>query len=707
MYRGWLMLMAFWGSLLLSRAQVEFPLDYYSFAEIAQRMSVEGRRVECARDLQQRLAVIHLKARSWQQARALLESALDVRFRKISDAENRWILERDPEVARKERRWREQFAAYIEKRRGREVQMFRLLMDKTVPAEEAAERLVEIYREDMELSEVPDEASLKAQMKSVIESFRKYPMEMALREWRPFLRLRQRLTEFMKNFGVHPSASEGNLFGFYRQFLAENPLSSFGFSKELLDWAQRAATDERDATLNMLRELMGITDAPTDSQTIQLVLLDMTGMFATIYGHVWAHDALLAQLRPPISVLETIEQGTLARDYTVALPPEQLAWHLNDLEGKRVPLDAPAPTPTRLTAVAAWDGYQFSVIYQFADALPNPDISGVGGDTFDNSVKVRWELTRLKQLLSQIDAELARAYAQAYEHHQRLVSQSPVNQPLKASRSKHAPLAVAAYRWAQEHQQEIVMEALGMFQWTRAGGGSLAQQIESSHVPYLLDQRDGVWILRCWNAFVERVGDYPLAAVRDLLCSDYSYEAWQRFYRAVSAEQARWLLSNRWGSLRDFCGKPDSDVREVNSFELGVAWLVMAILESLPPAERERFWNPPANAPALTLELARLPLEARTRIAQTLTLWRAALIYPIRGSERAVLLMPPNTWMEQLTLQRDGGWTLMLSVRDPASGELEKVVLLQGYLPSVPIATPDGEQDEEGEPTNLRDAPIL
>jgi hypothetical protein len=80
-------------SLAIATAQqVEFPLEFYSFAEIAQRMSVEGRRIECARDLRQRLALIHLKPRPWQQTRELLEKALDVRFRKISDAENRWIL---------------------------------------------------------------------------------------------------------------------------------------------------------------------------------------------------------------------------------------------------------------------------------------------------------------------------------------------------------------------------------------------------------------------------------------------------------------------------------------------------------------------------------------------------------------------------------------------------------------------------------------
>jgi hypothetical protein len=78
-------------------------------------MSTEGRRIECARDLRQRLALIHLKPRSWQQARELLENALDVRFRKISDAENRWILERDPEVVRLERQRRERLASHLDK----------------------------------------------------------------------------------------------------------------------------------------------------------------------------------------------------------------------------------------------------------------------------------------------------------------------------------------------------------------------------------------------------------------------------------------------------------------------------------------------------------------------------------------------------------------------------------------------------------------
>lgn len=698
MRRGWLTLTIVLGSLLLSEAQVEFPLDYYSFPEIAQRMSVEGRKVECARELQQRLAIIRIKSRSWQQVRELLETALDVRFRKISDAENRWILERNPEVVRQERRWRERLAAYVETRRDRDALMFRMLMDKNVPVEEAVNRLLDAYREDIDSSEVPDEAQLKTQMTQVIEYFRKFPMDLAMRDWRAFQRMQKRFSEFMER----DFSADGNApFGFYRRFLAENPLNSFGFSKELLDWAQRAATEERDETLKAFREMMGNIgiDASADSELTQMLLLYSLGMFATGYGQAWARDTLVAQLRPPITVLETIEQGVLARDYTVALPPEQLAWHLNDVEGKLVPLNSPTPIPTSLIALAAWESYGFSVSYQFPSALPRSDFLGFVGGTIDDSVSVRWEPARLKRLLSYIDGDLARAYERAYEQHQKLASQPPVNQPFKARLDKDAPLVEVAYRWAQEQQQEVVMEALGVFRWsTEERGGALTQRLESNPTPYLLEQPDGVWILRCWSAFVERVGDYPLVAVRDLLRSDFSYEAWRRFYHAVTAEQARWLLAGRWHRGWNPREKPDPNIGAITPSELGAAWLVMAILESLPSEQRARLWNPPSDAPAPTFELARLPLEVRTRVAQTLALWRAALIHVSYIRERAALLAPPNTWMERLTLHRDGGWTLKTLIADSASGEAKEATLLETRLPGKPIAMEPPDEAEKSDP---------
>jgi hypothetical protein len=92
---------------------VEFPLRWYSYPEIAQRLSVGERTVQCAPDLRQCVALVHLKSRPWQAAVRLLSEGLEVRLRKVSDAENRWVLERDPQVAARERRWRQRLKAYL------------------------------------------------------------------------------------------------------------------------------------------------------------------------------------------------------------------------------------------------------------------------------------------------------------------------------------------------------------------------------------------------------------------------------------------------------------------------------------------------------------------------------------------------------------------------------------------------------------------
>jgi hypothetical protein len=77
------------------------------------RLSVGERTVQCAPDLQQCVALVHLKPRPWQAAVRLLSEGLEVRLRKVSDAENRWVLERDPQVAARERRWRQRLKAYL------------------------------------------------------------------------------------------------------------------------------------------------------------------------------------------------------------------------------------------------------------------------------------------------------------------------------------------------------------------------------------------------------------------------------------------------------------------------------------------------------------------------------------------------------------------------------------------------------------------
>lgn len=672
------------GSLLWLTAvaqQVEFPLDYYSFEEIAQRMSVEGRQVDCARELRQRLALIHLKPRDWRQAREVLESGLDIRFRRTSETENRWILERNPDVMRQEKRWREQLAAYIERRRDRDVKLWRQLLDKDVPTDALIKTYIEEHLEEDIVPENVSREELEKQMRPFIEISRKMPVDLALRDWRAFQRMQQRFRQFLR-YGTH-NFDENDPLGHYRQLMTEHPISSFGFSQEVLDWARRVATDERDETLKSFREAMGSLGAstPDDPQILQMLMLNMLGDLAQEYGEAWARDAIVGQMRPPLTALEAIEQGVVLREYVVTLTPEQLAWHLNDVEGKIVPLNSATPIQVPMIGVAQWNRYgRFSASYEFPKALSDEAFPFKRAGNFVDTASIYWEFRTPKRTLGKIDSDLLRAYEKALETHDQLASQSPVRQLVKAPLNLLAPFVEIVYRWAQEQGQEVVMEVFGLQPAAHdAFKGSLVQWMKAHNLPYLLEQRNSVWIVRCWTAFVERVPDYPYAAIRDLLRSDQSYEAWRAFYRAVSLEQARWLMTDPASPL---CWnpneKPDTTPLWFPVADLSTAWLIMMILESMPDEVRERFWNPPTDAPPPTLALVQLPLETRWRVLQMLTFWRAPILWmtQMRGRER---FLPPSAWLERLRLVRitPQEWQFELSAPEPT----DNVHFLASTLP--------------------------
>jgi hypothetical protein len=172
--------------------------------------------------LRQRLALIHLKPRPWQQTRELLEKALDVRFRKISDAENRWILERDPEVVRVERQRRERLASYLDKEGFAELRLIQIFLDKSISPEKALEMAQAL---DPEFA-VPEEH--RKEMLQLMELMRELPLESALRSWRAHKRLNQRFMNAMRSDDAEPA-------------LTEQSLAELGFSAAELQWAEQAA----------------------------------------------------------------------------------------------------------------------------------------------------------------------------------------------------------------------------------------------------------------------------------------------------------------------------------------------------------------------------------------------------------------------------------------------------------------------------------
>ena len=608
-------------SLAIATAQqVEFPLEFYSFAEIAQRMSVDGRRIECARDLRQRLALIHLKPRTWQETRELLEKALDVRFRKISDAENRWVLERDPEVVRVERQRRERLASYLDKEGAQGLRVFRLLLDKSIPPEKVFETAQEFQPD-----RAPSEAE-RQQVITVIEMLREMPVETALRNWRAYKQMVKALIPLLDD------QSEAV------RLLTEKPLASYGFAQEELQWAERIAQGEDEKWAQMHGDLLQRYEHPLLKQAWALIAL---GDFTNSYASSWAADALMRQLQPPLRALDAIEQGVVARVYELSLPPELAAWLLNDVDGTKIPLNATEPVPLRLLVEAKWGrwGYGYDVAIEPLEPPSEMRIYSLP--------RINARLFFLPEFayrtFQRFDPDLAQAYQAAYERHKQLLDDSSVRAPLDASARS---LARTLYEWAQKHQAELIAEVLPEASYG-GQGKTLAERLKTVYEPYLLERHDTVWVVRSWVAFVQRVPDLPLTALRDLLRTKGDYADWRAFYRAITPEQARWLRVWR-EEIASFTLAEELLGTSLPVDNFAHAWLVMEILEHLPPAQRDSLWRYQGVEP-VAVPLATLPPNARVQLARSLDRWRAVLLtdeYKHLFAEDSALLV------EQLVLSR-------------------------------------------------------
>jgi hypothetical protein len=636
--RLWGIVLGCWcaASLAIATAQqVEFPLEFYSFAEIAQRMSIAGRRIECARDLRQRLALIHLKPRPWQQTRELLEKALDVRFRKISDAENRWVLERDPEVVRVERQRRERLANYLDKEGFAEPRLIQIFLDKSISPEKALEMAQEL---DPELT-VPEEH--RKEMLQIVELMRELPLEDALRNWRAHKRLQQRFLNAMRSDDAALA-------------LTEQSLAEFGFSAAELQWAEQAAQSKDEKWQLLLGSSGSESESPAQRKAQALFSL---GMFAEGYLSIYSVNTLLSRLQPPLRVLEAIEQGVVARVYDLTLPSELAAWFLNDFNGDQIPIRATDPVPMRLLATAHWGqlGYDYHLNIQPLDLERTEE------NTLSYLPQLRKSLAlspeSAQKAFQQFDPELAQAYQAAYERHKQLLDDPSVRAPLDSSART---LTRALYEWAQKHKAELIAE---VYPEPFGGQGkTLTEWLGRNGVPCLLERHDTVWVLRQWAAFVQRVPDLPLTALRNLLRTKGEYADWRAFYQAITPEQARWLL------VSGFCHPPE--VTRLSNQEVyptidefGKAWLFTIVLEQLPPALRSQLWDYTNEQKPLTVALATLPPNARVQLAQILSQWRAAIDTPL---QKRLFTEDPAALVEQLVLYRTGTWWMLSLPESPS-----------------------------------------
>jgi hypothetical protein len=626
--RLWGTVLGCWCAASLSLAtaqQVEFPLDYYSFVEIAQRMSVDGRRIECARDLRQRLALIHLKPRPWQQTRELLEKALDVRFRKISDAENRWILERDPKVVRLERQRRERLANYLDKEGFAELRLMQIFLDKNIPPEKVLEMAQEL---DPDFT-VPEEH--RKEMLQLVELMRALPLENALRSWRAHKRLNQRFMNAMRSDDAALT-------------LTEQSLSELGFSAAELQWAEQVAQSKDEKWQLLLGSSGSESESPAQRKAQALFAL---GMFAEGYLSTYFVSTLLSRLQPPLRARDAIEQGVVARLYDLTLPPELAAWFLNDFNGDQIPLSATDPVPMRLLATAHWG--QFG--YDYHLNIQPLDLKRTEENTLSYLPQLRKSLAlspeSAQKAFQQFDPELAQAYQAAYERHKQLLQDPSVRAPLD---STARTLARMLYEWAQKHQAELIAEVYPEAFDSR--GKTLADWLEKSGDPYLLERHDTVWVVRHWAAFVQRVPDLPLTALRNLLRTKGEYADWRAFYQAITPEQARWLVTVGYAHPPEVTRLSNQEVYPTID-EFGKAWLFTIVLEQLPPALRNQLWEYTDEQKPLTVALATLPPNARVQLTQILSQWRAAL-----GTSQSSRFFSedPAALVERLALYRIGTW---------------------------------------------------
>jgi hypothetical protein len=636
--RLWGTVLGCWCAASLSLAtaqQVEFPLEFYSFAEIAQRMSIEGRRIECARDLRQRLALIHLKPRTWQETRELLEKALDVRFRKISDAENRWVLERDPEVVRVERQRREQLANYLDKEGFAELRLMQIFLDKNI----SPEKVLEMAQELDPGFTFPEEHRKEAFQ--LIELMRELPLESALRSWRAHKRLQQRFLNAMRSDDAELA-------------LTEQSLAELGFSAAELQWAEQVAQGNDEKWQLLLGSSGSEPESPAQRKAQALFSL---GMFAEGYLSAYSANTLLLRLQPPLRARDAIEQGVVARLYDLTLPPELAAWFLNDFNGDQIPLSATDPVPMRLLATAHWGqlGYDYHLNIQPLDLKRTEE------NTLSYLPQLRKSLAlspeSAQKAFQRFDPDLAQAYQAAYERHKQLLQDPSVRAPFDNSART---LARMLYEWAQKHQAELIAEVYPEPFVSR--GKTLADWLEKSGDPYLLERHDTVWVVRSWVAFVQRVPDLPLTALRNLLRTKGEYADWRAFYQAITPEQARWLVTVGYAHPPEVTRLSNQEVYPTID-EFGKAWLFIIVLEQLPPALRSQLWDYTDEQKPLTVALATLPSNARVQLTQILSQWRAAIDTPL---QKRLFTEEPAALVERLALYRTGTWWALYLPESPS-----------------------------------------
>jgi hypothetical protein len=357
-------------SLALACGQtVEFPIGYYSYDEIARMMSTAHRRVECAPELKGRVVLLRLKPRDWRQMRRILENTLEVQFRRAGGGDDRWVLERPPELLKQERRLREALARHIEQRIQEDRRLARRIRYPDAPTEAILEAL-EAKRPPTPFADYSQVAQTARLITSeMITLFREAPFEELLATWREIRHFQKAYEQGLPPVPAqvqhtsgdpNPPERQPQQPAHYQQkvverFLERYSLRDFRIHPAIMQVARRHAQMERSEW----EARYGKTWSEDYSQRLVLAVELLSSLaYSAIVGYM--HEAIAEQLQPPPNILQVLEQGAVARVYELDIDSELLALWLQDLHGAVVPLYEPTRIRIRVLMSAYWDGTSYS-----------------------------------------------------------------------------------------------------------------------------------------------------------------------------------------------------------------------------------------------------------------------------------------------------------------------------------------------------------
>ncbi|MCS7208216.1 MAG: hypothetical protein NZ874_01450 [Fimbriimonadales bacterium] len=646
-------------------------------------MSVGDKRVECAPALKQRLALVHLRSREWQQVRELLESALEVRFRPLNEEQNRWVLEPDPEVARRNLRLREQFAQRVQKSQELENTFISSLLEAMKQGEAGVEQLISRW----EIDEWVDSEALqqrREETRALLGLLRDAPIANAKRNWRRYFQLEADYQAFLDE-STDAENAEANI----QQFLKTHPLSRYGFSEQELQWVQQqVASGDRELWKKILQD----SASGLDSAAATLLITLFLGRTARAQALEEIQNSLLKVFQAEVQPLNCILQGAVEREQVLTLPAEQLALLLSDWNRTYITQPDNELLKVRLGVMGEWSlttfGYTYGVQVQ---------IRSLAGKYRNDipPVTLRFGIYNFfsdatPQLLKKVEPDWYNQFRAALQQHQQWLQSDIVQRPFRKELSLE-PLIESVRVWAYEQNQEVIMEALEVFARQSFIADSLAKSWRRLSSPQLLEQRQGVWIVRHWAPFLARVRDYPLASLRRLCRSQQSYSDWRRFYQETSSTQIRQLLHDTNIIILGFTKESQVFEFSFNPAEIAGAWLITSVLEGLPENQRSRMLQAINRKDTVRMPVSSLPAQVQQRLRDTILLWRPVMSNSDFEKIRAQLYQADtfNSWIARwVFVMRDNQWSV--SVLEP-NGELSVEIWQFSY-------ELDGYPEERDEP---------